>query len=300
MKSKLLIVSIAIAAFLAAMVLYPRAPRTASTSPVVTEMATTAPAAPPLVTSAVGSSAVPGKLPDRQPLSSVRNLTDLERMFATSIALRGQNYSELQGAIAYCGSLKGQLQHPSAATQEYWKTEKGKRVFEAASRFSRSFCTLTQQSSDQLLADAVQNLPTEDLVVQASVLTVGERGDVEMAIANRLASQAQSPAALEMASEYMLSIGEEIPAMRQVRRPASLVSAESRSEAQRLAVRMVTCEVRGGCGQGGLYHALWCSKCDPWVSLEQTWQRQHSPEAIQFARDVAKRIMSQDAPAQPR
>jgi hypothetical protein len=231
----------------------------------------------------------------RPVLESTTKLSELSNFAMRDPDQRGQSLSELHEAMIYCQSASYSTQNPSQGLREKLKADdKARRRFEWHSKFVQTYCDEAGISEDQLYHALLNELPADDPMAQTTVLS----GDptkpdpLVMEHAKRLASQSKSPLALERAAQYLLERGEEIPAMRSVVPPVSIRSKEDRAKGQELAIRMVTCDVRGGCGPNGLNTLLWCNSCDPGLTMEQHWQQQYSPDTIAFARSVAAKIMA--------
>lgn len=225
-------------------------------------------------------------------LNGISKLSQLAALAEKDSPQKGQVLAELRLAIQWCELAALRRKHPSLREQEQMRTPEGKARLRYHHDFAGQFCdaqTVTQEMAEEKLVE----LGPDNPVVQAAALfglDATEGNAVGLAIAERLANDRLHPAAVERASEYLLSHGRELPAMAKVPPPPSLKSTEARAEAQQLAVKMFTCASRGGCGQAGLYSSLWCQDCWGGKSLEDQWRRQYSPEVLEYARAVSRSI----------
>jgi len=227
-------------------------------------------------------------------LDKTSKLSELTALAMRTSDQRGQAIAELQQALIYCRSMAYSLNNPSHRQREALSSAQDRKRSEWRASFVRQFCDEPGVSPDQLYSAALNELPPDDPFVQTTLLA-GEPSKPDplvMEHARRLASQSTSPAALEQAATYLRERGEEIPAMKALVPPGSLQSADGRAKAQDLAILMVTCDSRGGCGPNGINTFLLCNNCDPGLTMEQHWKREYSPDTMAFARAIAARIES--------
>ena len=269
----------------------------ASRKPALVSAATTIPVRSPAEV-APGSAAgagrpnVPGHRP---PLLNVSRLSQLEQLNYRGNEQRGQAIYELQLAMNFCKAAMLESAHPEYSDREQRETPEGKRRFQQHARFAREFCDETAVDPAQLQAVMLKELSPDDPFMQTSILDPASNDPAVAALGSHLASQTDSPAALERASEFLIDRQEELPAMTGMPRPSSIKGSQARADAQRLIVKMVACQVRGGCGANELYTALWCLNCAPGMTLEQGWQRQYAPDTLDYARAVAAKIIAAEA-----
>jgi hypothetical protein len=247
------------------------------------------PAAPSASRGATASRAGGRKEPAFEPVSRLSQLAQAARRSSDN---RGQAIYELQWASMYCENSNLFLDHPSSGYRKQLQTPGGRRRHEQRTRSVRAFCDEAGINQDQALNALLNELPADDPYLQASMLDSETRDPVDVAIAMRLANQVGSPAALDRASEFLIERGETLPVMKSWPWPRTAQGADLRAAIQRLAVKMVTCQVRGGCGPEGLYTRLWCSGCNPGTTLEQSWQQTYPPPAIRLARAIAARLIA--------
>lgn len=225
------------------------------------------------------------------PLNREQSVSALAKRAASSSEDRAQALSELYDAVIFCDAEAVFTRDPKGAGPS--ATEQQKRRFVQRQQFFRRFCDTTAQSAASVL-DQLMELGPEDPVMQASTLfEMDEKtaASIGVPVAERLANQSAAPAALEKAFWFLSTRGLDLPAARSIRPPASVSGREAKVEAQRLAVMMVGCQVRGGCGPGGFVTQKWCAECMGTQSLEQSWQRQYSPDTLEYARQLANAII---------
>lgn len=228
-------------------------------------------------------------------LRGVRTLSELAKRARAASRFRGQALVELQRALAFCETWAVQSRWWSKTERQQMQTLEGRRRVEYRRHAMARFCddpSLTSQAITERLA----TLEPEDPVAQSLVLDFDNESvnPMDLAIAERLGRQWASPAALERASWYLAAQGEMLPAAAKVAAPVSIRSLEDRLEAQHLAVLMVGCRVRGGCGPGEFNTLLWCMGCAPGESLEQGWRRQYTLEWLAYSRAIADAIIASD------
>ena len=250
-------------------------------------------APPPTAGQALPPRSIAGNAAAFQPrLDTIKSLSELNVLSLRDARHRGQALAELYEAVSYCETAVFQMNHPSISDRKRMQAPEGKQRFEFFLGFAKRFCDAPALTTDEI-AGRLIDLGPEDLVVQGlglSSLDEAEAATVGVAIAERLGSQSHTPAALERASEFLLAHGKTLPAASSVPAPAPLRNPEDLVRAQRLAVQMVSCRVRGGCEAGGMNTALWCTDCIQGDSLEQHWRRQYSPLMIDYARAIAGAI----------
>ena len=230
-------------------------------------------------------------------LRGVRTLSELAKRARAASRFRGQALVELQRALAFCETWAVQSRWWSTTERQQMQTPEGRRRVEYRRHAMGRFCddpSLTSQAITERLAA----LDAEDPVAQSLVLDFDQESvnPMDLAIAERLGRQWASPAALERASWYLAAQGKMLPAAANVSAPASIRSLEDRLDAQHLAVLMVGCRVRGGCGPGEFNTLVWCPGCAPSESLEQGWRRKYTLEWLAYANAIANAIII----AQPR
>jgi hypothetical protein len=116
-----------------------------------------------------------------------------------------------------------------------------------------------------------------------------EEGAIGVPTASALIRESRSVSALRLASNFLVLSGRNLPQVDRVPFPPTLRDSTSRMDAQRMAVDMVACGIRGGCGARGLETMLWCRPCGPSVTMEQVWQR-YPPAVVAYARVLAAEI----------
>ena len=170
-----------------------------------------------------------------------------------------------------------------------------------AREYSARFCDVPLPSSYELQAQLIA-LDVDDDVARAAALNAladSETASVGVPQAAELIRSASDPDALVRA-QYFLSTREQwLPQAGRVALPASLADSQSRFDAELAAVRMITCEMRGGCGVNGFYTQYFCDRsCRPGDSLRDVWQRSLTPDQLAYARALAAAIRAdrRDAP----
>jgi hypothetical protein len=233
------------------------------------------------------------RVASKVPLDRVTKLAEFGKLALRNSDERGQALMELQYAMYYCNTMLSAIHHLPRRVQEMQRTPAGKAAWEQQVRQVHAFCDEpSPMSPDQMQAATMNELSTDDLVSQSTVLDPASKDPVVIALAQRLANQVKSPIALEQASEVLIERGEMLPVMGSIQPPKSVSSSEARAEAQRLAVQMVACDVRGGCGPSGIYTFMWCTWCKTGMSLDQGWQQKYSPDTVSYARAVASKLLA--------
>lgn len=231
------------------------------------------------------------------PMNNARRISEIAIRAGQNGDQRGQSLAELYDAITLCNGhaiTSKRIPAPRLPGQKVPEIQL-RREFQA--KYFREFCDAQPYTKESAM-DQLVELGPENQVVQSFALFDLE-GDavagVGIPLAKRLASQGASPAALERAFMFLSANGEDLPAAKSVRRPASIQGREASLEAQHLAVLMVACRVRGGCGADGFVTQKWCVECMGRIGIAQQWQRQYAPDTLVYARQVADTILRSSA-----
>lgn len=217
-----------------------------------------------------------------------------------TIGQKGQALEYLRQAAQYC---EGNALHQKFRTHRELKgqmspDEKSSLDFQRA--FGKRFCDSPLPASGDL-ADQFLTLDPDDDMVRSHFLASLEGDEAAAAgvpIANSIIKASNSPDAIERAAQFLLLRNEDLPQAKKVPLPASIQGQQARLDAQRLAVSMLSCEMRGGCGASGFFTALNCGRhCQPGVSLLDVWKRTKSPETIEYAQALAAAIRADRAAA---
>ena len=230
------------------------------------------------------------------PLRGVKTVSELIGLVDSDPAMRSQTLAELHQAIVYCEAQAIQMNHRSQKEVLLSASDPARREIEYRRKQFSRFCDRPSYSSKKVLDELIEQGPF-DPVVQA--LELSELDDAAaktsgLTVADRLARQAASPAALDKAFVFLLSQGRNLPATEGLPRPSAVGTASDFVVAQELAVRMVSCQVRGGCEAGGINTDRWCHACFGEVSLDEYWRKKYPPTTYEYARQVALLILRGD------
>lgn len=230
----------------------------------------------------------------------ITRASELQAAASTRIGQKGQALEYLRQAAQYC---EGNALNQKFKTQRELKGQMSpdeKRSLDFQREFGKRFCDTPLAASGDL-ADQFPGLDPDDDMVRAHFLASLEGDEAEAAgvpVAASLIKSSKSPDAIERAAQFLLLRNQDLPQAKSVPIPASIRGDQARLQAQRLAVSMLTCEMRGGCGPNGFFTALNCGRhCQPGVSLLEVWKRTNSPETIEYAQALAAAIRADRATA---
>lgn len=296
MRKRILAVAVAATAFLAVAVLwrseyanpFPATPGVAPAKARASALAvTTTPNSPPR------DALVPAAA--RFNFDAVTRISQLQDNRRQASVPPGQALEYLRTAAEYCEfhaldarlktqrELKGQLSPPEKQTVAYQRA------------FGAQFCDTPVENSGAL-ADRFLTLDADDDMLRAHMLPSLEGVDAQtvgVPLANSLILESASPDAIARAARFLLLRNESLPLAGSVPVPASIRGEQARIQAQLLAISMLSCDIRGGCGAQGFYTALNCGQqCGPGVSLQDVWKQSNSPEAIAYARALVAAIQA--------
>ena len=236
-----------------------------------------------------------GSRPADSPINfdAISKISQIQESAERSGTSPGQALEYLRTAAAYCETRGLYATHPTKR-QLSGNVSPPERKAEAYHKaFAAKFCdTKTESFGD--ITGRLASLSSGDDVLQASYL-INLEGDEVGAVGNPIASglilKSESPDAISRAAEFLLDQQhEDLPQTRKLPFPAS-IQGQSRRDVQMLAIKMLACEMRGGCGPDGFYSVLGCgSNCYPGVSMAEVWRNENSPEAIRYARSLASAL----------
>jgi hypothetical protein len=246
--------------------------------------------APPVVAAALDPADLPARV--ERPTPELDRMGSLSRLSATALSAtegRGQLVMELGQAIQLCTNLRFRLAHPSR--QELALRAKGD--MNSLIEGSKRFCDYQPATMDDISREMLA-LGTDDEVAQAiglRALAIDNPTEDGVPLAERLVNTARDPVAVESAAFLLFALDRDLPQTKAVPIPASLKYREAQIDAQRLALEMYTCRVRGGCGPGGLYTMLRCQKCGTRVhSLTDMWSQQYPQDVVAYARSLSNHM----------
>jgi hypothetical protein len=221
-------------------------------------------------------------------LDAVLRASQLESPEARRLLSEGDRLDMLLMAGMLCDAAEvhrkwGKVKDMPAASRRSWE-------FRMA--FAREFCDPAMPHYTEYGARLAELDVSDDTAIALGLgaLEGAEVESVGVPTAAKLLRESASVSALKRASDFLLLSGRDLPQAGRVPLPASLRDPQSRMDAQRLAVDMVACGIRGGCGPRGLQTMAWCDRCGPSVTLEQVWQRRYPPEMVAYARALAAQI----------
>lgn len=276
----------------------------------VTQGEATAPVvAPPTraqsTTSAVDKSgvAIPLVTAARHELNfdSITSISQLQNE-ATTSDQPGQALEYLRVAATYCEyrALDARYKTHREKTGQMSPSELRSLAYQRA--FGKRFCNVRFEDSGTL-AEKFMSLDSDDDLLQA--LFLGSLDDAEaatagVAVANQLIRESSAPDAIARSAQFLLLRGESLPQAQGIPAPPGMDNLQVRFDAQMLAISMLGCEMRGGCGPGGFHTALNCARrCGPTVSLNDVWRQSFSPQTLAYARALAAAIKADRAGARP-
>lgn len=226
-------------------------------------------------------------------LEAVTKLSQMAEHARSGQRENGQALVNLSVGLAFCQGIAINKDGPGRTDIESRMSPVQLANLEYLRKFAVRFCDDPPVDPDEISRQFLA-LDDDDEVLQARML-VSLQGDEAVTIgipmAERLFLQAKSADAMERSAAFLLASTGELPLAKGVPIPASIGDRASRNKAQQLAIRMLACDMQGGCGSGGFQTALYCgSTCRAGISLEQVWAKTYSPEAIAYARALEKVI----------
>ncbi len=227
-------------------------------------------------------------------LDAVQSLSSLSRVASSSLEDRGQALNELRLAVTTCESVKLRSALPTRAETQ----RRAKGQIDRGLLAWQRFCDTQGESADALLKEQLA-LPASNEVAQAMglrLMAIEKPSEDAVPLAEKLVNTAKEPIALEAAADVLFGLDRDLPQTKSVPFPANLQYREMQVDAQRLALEMYTCQVRGGCGPGGLYTLLRCNQpCSRGDvnSLTELWNKEYPTEVVSYARQLSAVIASQ-------
>lgn len=232
---------------------------------------------------------------------SIATLSQLQHEAATSDQ-PGQALEYLRVAATYCEhrALDARYKTHREKTGQMSPGELRSLAYQRA--FGKRFCNVKIEDSGTL-GEKFLSLDPDDNMVQAHFL--GSLDDAEaatagVAVANQLIRESEAPDAIARSAQFLLIRGDSLPQAQGIPAPPGMDKLQARFDAQMLAISMLGCELRGGCGPGGFHTALNCGhRCGPTVSLNDVWRQSYSPQTLAYARALAAAIRADRASASP-
>ncbi len=219
---------------------------------------------------------------------SILSVSAIELAAKRSGASRAETLEHLQSAVAFCEAVDWHSKHPSKREASGQVSAEGKLAMAYAKSFAQKFCDSPGMTSDAIAAEMLQLDATGD-VLQSGFLSHIPEDEVKtvgVPAARRLFLEAKSVSAMKNAAYYLLE-HDELPQTKTLPVPSNM----NRTAVQVLALDMLACNTRGGCGPNGFYTAISCGEiCRPGITMSDVWRDQHSPEAIRYAQALAAAI----------
>lgn len=234
---------------------------------------------------------------------SIATLSQLQHEAATSDQ-PGQALEYLRVAATYCEhrALDVRYKTHREKTGQMSPGELQSLAYQRA--FGKRFCDVKIEDSGTL-ADKFLSLDADDDMVQAHFLGSLDEAEAaaagsEAGVANQLIRESGAPDAIARSAQFLLIRGDSLPQAQGIPAPPGMDKLQARFDAQMLAISMLGCELRGGCGPGGFHTALNCGhRCGPTVSLNDVWRQSYSPQTLAYARALAAAIRADRTSASP-
>lgn len=243
----------------------------------------------------------PQASPLRHELSfdSITSISQLQHE-ATTSDQPGQALEYLRVAATYCEyrALDARYKTHREKTGQMSPRELRSLAYQRA--FGKRFCNVRFEDSGTL-AEKFMSLDSEDDMLQA--LFLGSLDDAEaasagVAVAHQLIRESKAPDAIARSAQFLLLRGDYLPQAQGIPAPPGMDNLQARFDAQMLAISMLGCEMRGGCGPGGFHTALNCGRyCRPTVSLNDVWRKSTSPQTFAYARALVAALKADRASA---
>lgn len=220
-------------------------------------------------------------------LDAVTHVSQLEGPEARRLLTEGDRLSMLFAAQLACDAIE--IDRKFGRVNALPPTQRRSAEFRIA--FADDFCDPTLPHYTEY-SRRLAELDVHDETAIAMGLQSLEAEEAEaigVPTAAALIRESQSVSALRLASNFLVLSGRNLPQVQRLPFPASMRDSESRMDAQRMAVDMVACGIRGGCGARGIETMAWCRPCGPSVTMEQVYQR-YPPTVVAYARELAAEI----------
>jgi hypothetical protein len=223
----------------------------------------------------------------------ISNASSVESAARKAGLSRAETLEYLQMVAAFCENVDFVNRGPNPARPIPADV---RRANEYNRQFAKRFCDRPDLSSDSISAEMLKMDASGDTLQSQFLEAVPEKDaqSVGVPTADRLFLGAKSPSAMTAAAFYLIDHGG-LPQLKRLPVPASV----DPTSAQVLALDMIGCKARGGCGPDGFFTAWRCgTACRPGIALGDVWKDQYSPEAIRYAQTLSTAIEADRAAAQ--
>lgn len=223
--------------------------------------------------------------------NQISRLSDIEADSRRLGVPRAETLEHLQVAVGFCEAVGFSSKYRSLREVSGNEPSRSKVAREYNEQFAKAFCDSPGLNSDAINAEILSLDPTDDML-QAQfleALSEEEAKAVGVPSAARLMLEAESVSTAKRAAQFLLGQDLDLPQTKRLPMP---VGAD-RGSMQVLALEMLACDIRGGCGRNGFYTVAGCgSSCRPGITLPDVWREQYPPQAIRYARALAAAIHS--------